>query len=372
MSTRFNRPDGVFTGENRDLTNRERFTHIQAAKTPIPGDLLDADLNKLYDAVNLLNDGISSATAGVVPGATDIINKDKMLSTNGVITGWKFVEGVNIKEGSISLDKLAIGTAGQLITWGANQKATTVGHGSQGEVLTANAVGLPPTFEPLKGVQAAPDSGIVVSEVGGNWQVEGNIAGLTSDNAPDINADLMAFHDTSASSPNLRKIIVGELLKLLPISANSLKVKQILTQTSNAATSTTAVIPADTSIPQNTEGTELITATITPTSETSKLMIEFHCPLVSRSAAGVLGVFALFKDASPNALDVSTTTVDSVTRSQSVFLRHVVDAGSISAVTFKIRYGAGQAATLSVLKTQDGTVTFGGVPQMSLTITEFI
>jgi hypothetical protein len=187
---------------------------------------------------------------------------------------------------------------------------------------------------------------------------------------PDINADFSVFHDASQNIAN--KILISELLKALPVSAGAVKIKQIATNSSTTATETTAAIPADGTIPQSTEGTQLITATITPTSATSKLMIEFHCPMVGRST-GNLGIFALFKDNIANALDVSTTTTDDPDRTQSVFLRHIIDnIGSTAATTFKIRYGSNEGVSLSVLKSQSGTVTFGGVPQLNLTITEFV
>ena len=42
---------------------------------------------------------------------------------------------------------LADGTDGQIITYDANGKATTVGPGSDGQVLTSTGAGSPPAFE---------------------------------------------------------------------------------------------------------------------------------------------------------------------------------------------------------------------------------
>ena len=51
-----------------------------------------------------------------------------------------------------------------------------------------------------------------------------------------------------------------------------------------ANTNLTAIIPGDDSIPQNTEGTEILTASITPRFATSTILIRFEAQPVPRSA----------------------------------------------------------------------------------------
>jgi len=137
-----------------------------------------------------------------------------------------------------------------------------------------------------------------------------------------------------------------------------------------APANTAAIIPADNTIPQIGEGTELITVTITPKSAASTLMVEFYCPLVG-NAVNQYNTFALFRDAGANALTAGMTTVIGVSYSTDFSLKFYVASGAAVATTFRIRYGT-TAGTIHVLESQDGTITFGGVPQLSLTVTEIV
>lgn len=100
----------------------------------------------------------------------------------------------------------------------------------------------------------------------------------------------------------------------------------------------TTVIPKDDSIPQNTEGEEVITVTITPTSATNRLRIECNIPFVSGSAA-IDAAAALFQDSTANALAVTGTTTGAVSQHGALNLVHEMAAGTTSATTFKVRVG---------------------------------
>ncbi|MDI1228371.1 MAG: hypothetical protein PSY14_11860 [bacterium] len=108
------------------------------------------------------------------------------------------------------------------------------------------------------------------------------------------------------------------------------------TYATNADLSST--IPNDDSIPQSSEGTEILTVSITPTSASSTIEIDFRA---MGSAAGTASLIAaLFKDSGANALAASAGVAGSVTLPGPLGLIYQESAGSTSARTYKIRVGA--------------------------------
>jgi len=127
-----------------------------------------------------------------------------------------------------------------------------------------------------------------------------------------------------------------------------------------------ASIPYDDTIPQSGEGTEVMTATITPTNASNYLHITFN--FWGTASAGVSIRVALFQDATANAL---TGVVDDAPANKhactSLIYRMV--AGTTSATTFKIRAGPG-SGSFYVNGTLAGARIFGGVSVATLTINE--
>tara|TARA_A100001035_G_C27771454_1_gene496593 strand:+ start:534 stop:1112 length:579 start_codon:yes stop_codon:yes gene_type:complete len=103
-------------------------------------------------------------------------------------------------------------------------------------------------------------------------------------------------------------------------------------------TSVTTVIPFDDTVPQNTEGTEILTLDITPKSTSNKLVIEFFMPVWDGSTV-IVGGAALFQDSTADALAAAFLINSTATYSQQLGLIHIMDAGTTSSTTFKIRVG---------------------------------
>lgn len=143
-------------------------------------------------------------------------------------------------------------------------------------------------------------------------------------------------------------------------------VRQVVTATYSGATSSTTAMPSDDTIPQNTEGEETITATITPKKTTNKLVIEFS-GWTFKDTSGT-AVFALFQDSTADALAVTIASFDAAF-AVPVILKHIMDAGTTSATTFKIRYGSPTGAAVRVNSNNTGRL-FGGISAIRLTITE--
>ena len=77
-------------------------------------------------------------------------------------------------------------------------------------------------------------------------------------------------------------------------------VLQVVNVQSGSYTSSIGTFPFDNTIPQNTEGTELFTVSITPTSSASKLFIQAVACL--GNSAGDWMTIALFQDSTANSL----------------------------------------------------------------------
>jgi Pgp3 C-terminal domain len=141
-------------------------------------------------------------------------------------------------------------------------------------------------------------------------------------------------------------------------------------QVVNSQTGTTAsgsgTIPQDNTIPQNNEGTEFITASITPTSSSSKLLILVNL-FASNNASGFGLTAALFQDSTANALAATNVYQGTANGRVNLSLVYYMTAGTTSSTTFKVRAGGDSGTTyLNGVSTQ----YFGGVGISSLTIME--
>lgn len=137
---------------------------------------------------------------------------------------------------------------------------------------------------------------------------------------------------------------------------------------STASVIACGVLPNDDTIPQNTEGTEVLTGSITPTNVNNKLVIEFTGWLGGNSdLAGV----ALFQDSIADAIAASIAWGENggLIEGGQVTLRHEMVAGTTSPTTFKIRAGA-PLTTTYLNADSGGTRKYGGVMRAVLTIRE--
>lgn len=144
---------------------------------------------------------------------------------------------------------------------------------------------------------------------------------------------------------------------------------QKVVATSTTVTTLSTQIPLDDTIPQNTQGDEVITLAITPTSSSNKLLIRAYVPFCGISAAGTLSM-ALFQDSTANALQAMAQNYDD-NYDGPLELAHYMTAGTTSATTFKIRIGPGSAITGYTLGDDSGVRKFGGIAQTVLEIEEY-
>lgn len=131
---------------------------------------------------------------------------------------------------------------------------------------------------------------------------------------------------------------------------------------------TSAVLPADDTIPQNTEGTELLSVAITPKSTSSKL----YCVWEGMFAHGTSGqniAVAMFRNGVANAIAATAETSTSGSPLQKLSDSVEISPSTTSEVTISVRYGTGGSGTVYV-NGGAGSRTFGGVAKVTLKVFE--
>lgn len=149
------------------------------------------------------------------------------------------------------------------------------------------------------------------------------------------------------------------------VNNNQITVQVVNTTSTDVATGSTQ-IPADNTIPQNTEGDEYMTRSITPTSATNKLRIDVVVCVSNDSGTG--NIAALFQDSTANAL-ACAAQYETAGHLVTINFTHYMNAGTTSATTFKVRAGNGGTGTTTFNGVSAGRL-FGGVCASSITITE--
>lgn len=135
----------------------------------------------------------------------------------------------------------------------------------------------------------------------------------------------------------------------------------------NSTASITTVIPADNSIPQNTEGTQILTASITPKSITNRVRVRFTGSASATAISNI--VVALFVGAGANAVQVTATTIPAAAYTGQLALEFEHVPGVLTATSYSIRVGPGAAGTI-VMNSSTGGPWFAGSSASTLVVEE--
>jgi len=141
-------------------------------------------------------------------------------------------------------------------------------------------------------------------------------------------------------------------------------VVQVVNYQRSDKVSGSGTIPVDDTIPQKTEGDQILTVSITPKLATNKLRIDVSVQFQSASNTNSI---ALFQDSTSNALDARTTI--SYVPSE-MTMTYYMAAGTTSSTTFNVRFGTSGGQTYYINSYTTNTRAFGGVCYSSITITE--
>ena len=146
-------------------------------------------------------------------------------------------------------------------------------------------------------------------------------------------------------------------------------VRQIVTSFANSVQSVSTSLPADATTPQNTEGAQFITATITPQSATSTLLI---LATIGAMTPGVTSTAtsALFRDSTASAFAAGAVAIASG-NTGFFALAASQPSTATSATTIRLRVGINTAGTIFLNGYPGPNTYFGGVCSSSLIVVEY-
>jgi hypothetical protein len=146
---------------------------------------------------------------------------------------------------------------------------------------------------------------------------------------------------------------------------------QTITAQSSSKMSSSAVIPYDNTRPQISEGTEYISLSITPSSTTSILLIQYTCPQWAGNGTQYPNM-AIFRSDQNDALIATAGSTNSAGLGfySSTNLLVTSTSGTTSALTISLRFGPDSAGTVYMNAKDDDTQQFGGGFICTLSATE--
>lgn len=138
--------------------------------------------------------------------------------------------------------------------------------------------------------------------------------------------------------------------------------------TTGAVSSSATTTPNDDTIPQNTEGAQVMSQAITPASGANMLEVE-HLGNYSSSGGDYVTV-ALHQDSAADALAAQVVVCASGTHQHPCPLSHLMQAATASATTFKVRAGA--TASTTTFNGKSGGRIYAGVMNSYLRVCEIM
>lgn len=149
------------------------------------------------------------------------------------------------------------------------------------------------------------------------------------------------------------------------------KVLQTVSDENSTYSTTTSQIPSDNTIPQQTEGTEILSVTITP-SNTNNILSFSYTIFVGTSSVSSNVTSALFQDSTADALyAIGRNNPNATTTFFGMTGQYRMTAGTTSSTTFKLRFGANNANAIGLNGTSAGRL-YGGVSISTLIVQELL
>lgn len=198
------------------------------------------------------------------------------------------------------------------------------------------------------------DGTAVTQTTASGMSVIGTLTAATINSAGTINLTPTSGLQINGSAGTSSYVLTSQGSSLPPIWAvapgasagYSTGVRQIVSNFAPTVATTTTTMPQTASAPTSTQGAQFASATITPQSATSQILI-IATVQGSTSAISTI-VSGVFRDATANAVCAGAMAVLTANTSASLAFWGLVSSGSTAASTFKLRAGPSGASTLTV------------------------
>ncbi len=335
-------------GKNRQLTVASDEQGVILATGTVPDTVQTSqfgeewvNLNSELEARNLLmlgsaaveNTGTSGATVPLLNGAnthsgSNIFSADATFNSD-LIVGAPFV---------LQSEVLTTDAEGQIVPTKSSILINNQG-GASADNLDTIAVANHSVGSVIK-VKAKTSSQVpTLRHAVGNIYLDENTNAVLDDRDKSIWLELRDMADGEHGAGWYE---VGRSWRVFPAGA----IVQTIIASTTTEFSITATIPHDTSVIQNTEGTEVLQATITPEFASSKLLITFNGTMTPTGTA--VSAAGLFQDSIADALLASSLTLSNGSGfTSATTVRWLIDAVNMTARTYKVRCGP-NAGTLFV------------------------
>jgi len=356
-------------------------------------DKLNANNSELYiDKHAHANQGTLDATEeaftttlknkldGIEAGATNVIYEETITEATDTIDIPASVLGGRVYE----LDIEAVGGAEGVISLYVNEEYTDANYNcqlDQGHGSTEYADGIPSTsrlgYVYLNKVTYLSTDARIVNSRFVTTSLESR-QGTSDSLTSSANIFMMNDVDTITSIDALRLkgsvtnlFGVGTIIRLIdPYAAYAVQTGVVGREiTKNTAyTSHSTLMYYDDTIPQNTEGSEIMTINYTPQYADSILKIEVLCNVTTQVASNVI-IGALFKDSEAGAFAANSAYVQTNDFNAQFKLEAEVSANSTATRTYAFRLGGHTAGSIYV----NGGASarrFGGVQVSHIRVTE--
>ncbi|QTA90639.1 Uncharacterized protein dnm_067000 [Desulfonema magnum] len=147
------------------------------------------------------------------------------------------------------------------------------------------------------------------------------------------------------------------------------KILQVVHNQTNEFKTSDQAIPWDDTIPQQTEGVEVLTVAITPGDSSNLLLVEAAVHATEDNNTANRLMLALFENSESDAIATAVGDTNVVRDSlQTIPFKHIMTAGTTSEITFKLRAGL-EAGIININGGYLGR-KLGGTLYSTLTVTE--